>query len=156
MRRNLFGLIAAISLGAAVSAAQKPEDAGTTPARGDTIVVRGCVSGSLLKDLRQQKTEVLSGAETAVVYRLAGDKKLLQQIQKEHQNQVLDVTGILPPREAVPARRAARSSARRACSWAPANRPRRNHSSRQRIQFFASHLSNSSVRAVSRDHLIGR
>ena len=37
----------------------------------------------------------MSGAETAALYRLSGEKKLLQQMQKEHQNDVLDVTGRL-------------------------------------------------------------
>ena len=95
MRTPGLVLVAAITVGFNGSA-QKPESGGIPPSgKGDTIVVRGCVSGSLLKDLRAQKTEPITGSETAVVYRLAGDKKLLQAIQKEHQDQVLDVTGML-------------------------------------------------------------
>jgi len=96
MRTSALAFIAAIALGMSGSATQKPEDGGIPPSgKGDTVVVRGCVSGSLLKDLRAQKTEPLTGSETAVVYRLTGEKKLLQLIQKEHQDQVLDVTGVL-------------------------------------------------------------
>jgi hypothetical protein len=37
----------------------------------------------------------VTGSRTAVVYRMTGEKKLLQVIQKEHQDQVLDVSGVL-------------------------------------------------------------
>jgi hypothetical protein len=96
MRTSAIAVIAAVALGLNGVAAQKPEDGGIPPSgKGDTVVVRGCVSGSLLKDLRAQKTEPVTGSETAVVYRLTGEKKLLQVIQKEHQDQVLDVSGVL-------------------------------------------------------------
>lgn len=96
MRHIVGASIVAIAFSVSLSAAQQPEDAALPPSKkGDTLVVRGCVSGSLLKDLRGQKTDPVSGGETAVVYRLAGEKKLLQIIQKEHQNHVLDVTGVL-------------------------------------------------------------
>jgi hypothetical protein len=96
MRTSSVAVIVAIALELNGSAIQKPEDGGIPPSgKTDTLVVRGCVTGSLLKDLRAQKTEPLTGSETAVVYRLTGEKKLLQVIQKEHQDQVLDVTGVL-------------------------------------------------------------
>jgi len=96
MRNTISASIFAIVLGLTLSAAQKPEDGAMPPSKkGDTLVIRGCVSASLLKDLRAQKTDPVTGAETAVVYRLTGEKKLLQVIQKEHQGQVLDVTGVL-------------------------------------------------------------
>jgi len=88
--------IGAIAFAVSLTAAQKPDDGGVPPSKkGDTLVIRGCVSGSLLKDLRGQKTDPVSGGETAVAYRLSGEKKLLQSIQKEHQDQVLDVSGVL-------------------------------------------------------------
>jgi hypothetical protein len=95
MRTSAIAVIAAIALGLNAVAAQKPEDGGIPPSGKGTVVVRGCVSGSLLKDLRAHKTEPVTGSETAVVYRLTGEKKLLQVIQKEHQDQVLDVSGVL-------------------------------------------------------------
>lgn len=97
MRTGSLGLIVAIAFGLVVPAAQKPEDRPpAAPGNEDITVVRGCVSGSLLRDLRAQKADPLSGAETAVVYRLTGDKKLLQQLQKDHQHKVVDVMGRLP------------------------------------------------------------
>jgi len=96
MRNAIAASIMMIAAGICAYAAQKPEEGAVPPSKkGETLVIRGCVSGSLLKDLRAQKTEAVTGAETAVVYRLTGEKKLLQIIQKEHQDQVLDVTGVL-------------------------------------------------------------
>lgn len=95
MRISGLGCIVAIVL--AGPAGQKPEERPVlAPGNEDIVVVRGCVSGSVLRDLRTRKTDASSGAETAAVYRLSGDKKLIQQMQKEHQNKVLDVTGRLP------------------------------------------------------------
>jgi hypothetical protein len=102
MQGTALAFIVAFALGMSMGA-QKPEDGGIPPSgKGDAVVVRGCVSGSLLKDLRAQKTEPVTGSETAVVYRLAGEKKLLQAIQKEHQGQVLDVSGVLASNPASP------------------------------------------------------
>jgi hypothetical protein len=97
MSSNGIGLVVAIALSFGVSlSAQKPETGPDAPSKkGDTIVVQGCVSGPLLKDLRHQKSEQLTKAETSLVYRLVGDKKLLKIIQKEHQDQVLEVTGLI-------------------------------------------------------------
>jgi hypothetical protein len=95
MRTLIGASILAIGAVVNLSAAQKPEDGSLAGSKkGDPIVIQGCVSGSLLKDLRHQKTEAVTGAETAVVYRLIGEKKLLRIIQKEHQDQVLEVIGV--------------------------------------------------------------
>jgi hypothetical protein len=95
VRMSGLGCIVAIVL--AVPAGQKPEERPVpAPGNEDIVVVRGCVSGSVLRDLRARKTDASSGAETAAVYRLSGDKQLVQQMRKEHQNKVLDVTGRLP------------------------------------------------------------
>lgn len=88
--------IAAVALWLNGVAAQKPEDGGIPPSgKGDTVVVRDCVSGSLLKDLRAQKNR--AGDRIPDRGRLSDDRreKLLQVIQKEHQDQVLDVSGVL-------------------------------------------------------------
>jgi hypothetical protein len=103
MKTTALALATVLTLAFNASATQKPEGGEIPPSgKGDTVVVRGCVSGSLLKDLRTQKTDAVTGSETAVVYRLTGEKKLLQAIQKEHQDQVLDVTGVLASNPASP------------------------------------------------------
>lgn len=151
MRNIISASIVAIVLGLSLSASQKPEDGAIPPSKkGDTLVVRGCVSGSLLKDLRAQKTDPVTGGETAVVYRMTGEKKLLQIIQKEHQDQVLDVTGVLPPIRTSPARPAASKWAKPASSSASAARKHRCPRSLPRIHHFASPRSKSSGQAAPR------
>ena len=95
MDMSPVAVIAAIALGLSGSAAQTPDTGGRPPsAKHEAIVVRGCVSGPLLRELRVQKSHMPSEApETAVVYRLTGEKKLLQLIRKEHEDQLLDVAG---------------------------------------------------------------
>ena len=93
MQSGALGVAVAVAIEVAVFA-QTPDKPDMRNSRPDTIVVRGCVSGSLLTDLRERKTEALSGAETPMVYRLTGNKKQLQQMQKTP-GDVLDVTGIL-------------------------------------------------------------
>ncbi len=96
MRPVLCAAIIAVGFAVTLAAAQKPEDGALPSAKKeDTIVIHGCVSGSLLKDLRHQKSDKVTGAETSVVYRLIGEKKLLRIIQKEHQDQVLEVVGVV-------------------------------------------------------------
>lgn len=95
MDMSTVAVVAVIALGLSGSTGQTPDTAGRPPsAKGEAIVVRGCVSGSLLRELRVQKSHMPSeGSETAVVYRLTGEKKLLQLIRKEHEDQLLEVAG---------------------------------------------------------------
>src|SRR5689334_5907479 len=96
MRTLLYASILAIVSALTLSAAQKPEDGPLgNSKKGDTIIIQGCVSGPLLKDVRHQKSEGLTGAETSVVYKLVGEKKLVRLIQKEHQDQLLEITGVV-------------------------------------------------------------
>ena len=96
MPTSLHAFIFSLGVAVCLSAAQKPEDGALSRSKqGDTIVVQGCVSGWLLKDLRHQKTDPVTGAETSVVFRLIGERKLLRIIQKDHQDQVLEVTGVV-------------------------------------------------------------
>jgi hypothetical protein len=96
MRTLMSASLMAIGFALSVAATQKPEDGAFPREKNeDIIVIQGCVSGSLLKDLRHQKTEAVSGAETSVVYKLVGEKKLVRIIQKEHQDQVLELTGVI-------------------------------------------------------------
>jgi hypothetical protein len=88
-------VIAAITLGLGGSTAQTPDTGGRPPsAKHEAIVIRGCVSGPLLRELRVQQSHMPSEKpETAVVYRLTGEKQLLQLIREEHEDQLLEVAG---------------------------------------------------------------
>ncbi len=95
MDMSPVAVIAAIALGLSGSAAQTPDTGGRPPsAKQEAIVVRGCVSGPLLRQLRVQESHMpAENPETAVVYRLTGEKKLIQLIRKEHEDQLLEVAG---------------------------------------------------------------
>lgn len=95
MHMNVVAIAAAVALGLIAPATQTPDVGGRPPsAKKEAIVIRGCVSGPLLRELRVQKSHMeVEPAETAVVYHLTGEKKLLQLIQKEHQDQLVEVAG---------------------------------------------------------------
>jgi hypothetical protein len=79
-------------------AAQDPEiPVKKGPAKkGDTVVIRGCVSGALLDDMDAKSIDTPTGlGGTAVTYRMTGDKKMLQILKKEHNGHVEMVTGVL-------------------------------------------------------------
>jgi hypothetical protein len=66
------------------------------PKRGDTVVAKGCLKGSVLE------TSDLSGSDGTsaglidlVTFRLTGDKKMLQQLKKEHDGHADVLTGEL-------------------------------------------------------------
>src|SRR4051794_34566034 len=96
MNATGLSITVAMALGLNGLAAQAPQDRPTpTPGKNDLVVVRGCMSGGMLRELRAQKTEGIYESETPAVYRLTGEKKLLQALEKEHKNEVLDVSGVL-------------------------------------------------------------
>jgi hypothetical protein len=77
--------LAALALVVVAFAPQdKPKEPSAEPKKGDTIVVKGCINGSLIQDDDRLRT-----------FRLTGPKDLLKQIRKEHDNHVDEVTGIL-------------------------------------------------------------
>jgi len=90
-------IMVAIALGLNGLAAQKPDVGEARPSgKGETVVIQGCVSGSLLRSLGERNPIRPDELQTADVYHLTGEKKLLQLIQKEHQDQLLEVTGASP------------------------------------------------------------
>jgi len=95
MDMSAASLVAAVALGLIAPAAQTPDVGGRPPsAKHEAIVVQGCVSGPLLRELRVQSSHMpTEKAATAVVYRLTGEKKMLQLIRKEHEDQLLEVAG---------------------------------------------------------------
>jgi hypothetical protein len=95
MKTTALALAAAVNLASNASATQTP-DVGAKPpsAKNQAVVVQGCVSGPLLRELRVQNSHMpMEKPATAVVYRLTGEKKMLQLIRKEHEDQLLEVSG---------------------------------------------------------------
>lgn len=92
-------ILLALALASATAlAAQDPEiPVKKGPAKkGDTVVIHGCVSSALLDDMDAKAIDTPTGlGGTAVTYRMTGDKKLLEQLKKEHNGHIETVTGVL-------------------------------------------------------------
>ena len=78
-----------VSGSALQTSAEKP------PQKGDRVVARGCLSGSVL---RATETTVVDGAGThtaAVDFRLTGKKDLLKDMRTKEDGRVVEITGVL-------------------------------------------------------------
>jgi len=76
-------------------AQEKPAEQPRELKRGDTIVVRGCITGGTVETSDAQANDSTGTHTGFVTYRLTGDKKALKQIKQEHDGHVDIVTGIL-------------------------------------------------------------
>lgn len=74
---------------------QDPAHEPKAPKRGDTVTVRGCLDGGVLESADTSTSDRSGNLHNAVVYRLTGDKKLLQQIKKEHAGHLDTLVGVL-------------------------------------------------------------
>ena len=76
----------------------KPDSEVKPPKPGDTVVARGCLSGGTL-DSSEVTGRDKKGNETRysefVTFRLTGDKKVLQEIRRDHSGHIDLVTGEL-------------------------------------------------------------
>jgi hypothetical protein len=74
---------------------QQEKSRAKTPQKGDTIVVKGCLRGSSLESTETGILNAESTMMTSLVYRLTGDKDTVKRMRKEHDGQLVEVTGIL-------------------------------------------------------------
>lgn len=89
--RALFILVA---LTAGVGAHQeRPVE--KPPKKGDTVIVRGCLSGPVLQSTDLKIVDRTTPIESAVVFRLTGAKDLLKQMRKDDDGKIVEVTGVL-------------------------------------------------------------
>lgn len=65
------------------------------PKRGDVIVTRGCVRGGVLESAELASPSAADRSAELVSYRLTGEKKLLEEIRKEHDRHADIITGEL-------------------------------------------------------------
>lgn len=84
-----------VLLFSAMVAQDKPGEQPKQLKRGDTIVVRGCITGGTVESSDAQANDSTGTYTGFVTYRLTGDKKALKQIKQEHDGHVDIVTGIL-------------------------------------------------------------
>ena len=96
--RGAFMLPAVLLLTAALGASGQETPPKKELSKGDTIAVRGCLSGSALAST---ETRILDGTDpkreraSNVTFRLTGDSSVLKQMRKDHDGKLVEVTGIL-------------------------------------------------------------
>jgi hypothetical protein len=78
-----------------VTPQEKPGEPQKEPKRGDTLVVRGCITGGTIESSDAETNDSTGTHRGFVTYRLTGDKKALKQIKQEHDGHVDILTGIL-------------------------------------------------------------
>ena len=62
--------------------------------KGDSIVVKGCLTGTALDATEASGLEAALG-EGRLRFRLTGDKKLLKSLREEHDRKIVEVRGVL-------------------------------------------------------------
>jgi hypothetical protein len=94
MRASIIAF-AVLLLTGVVTAIQQEKPADKPPRKGDRVLVRGCLDGSILEST---ETTVLDSTRTlasAVTFRLSGDKSLLKRMRQEENGKAVEITGIL-------------------------------------------------------------
>jgi hypothetical protein len=97
-------LVVALGVLATVPIQDNPEKA-RMPKKGDTVVVKGCLEGQLLRSVETSLLDESGRMATPLTYRLKGDRKLLHALRSEHDGRVVEVTGELKSTLPIPAGR---------------------------------------------------
>lgn len=97
MRRLCLTVLLLSLAVAAPATAQKPTDEkpDKAPVKGDEIVVRGCISGSMLQSFDTRRTDDAGKLTGAITYRLIGPRQVLRTLRNDHDKHLENVTGIL-------------------------------------------------------------
>jgi hypothetical protein len=95
--RALVSIAIAIMLSSAGLASQDSRKAKTAKS-GDTIVVTGCLRGSMLESSAVSLPDEDSPQPAAHTFQLKGKKDLLKDLRAKHDGQVVEVTGVLKSR----------------------------------------------------------
>jgi hypothetical protein len=99
LRPVSFGIaIAVVACLQASAVAQDPKEPSSkvkTPAKGDAVIVRGCLVGPTLESTDTVTTDETGQSSTPLTYRLKGDPKLLKRMREEYDGKRVDATGIL-------------------------------------------------------------
>src|SRR5688572_15389349 len=88
-----FFLLAATIAG--VDAVQQEGTLSRAPKKGETIVVKGCLTGQALQATDLGSGEVRESLSSEMTFRLTGDKTLLKQLKAGHDGNVVEVQGVL-------------------------------------------------------------
>ena len=98
MRRLLvtFLVIPLVAVVASAAQTDKPKP----PKKGDTVVIKGCLSGSAVEAAQMMRVDAEGEQRSeeqvpVLTYRLQGKKDLLKELRDKHDRMVVEVTGIL-------------------------------------------------------------
>jgi hypothetical protein len=91
----LSGFAVALTCSAVLAAGQDKAPKPKTPSKGDNVIVRGCVRGSVIESTETRLADDTGSAETALTYQLKGEKATLKTIRDTQQDQVVELTGVL-------------------------------------------------------------
>ena len=92
---RIAAVACAVALFATVGAAQQEKPETKLPEKGDTVIVKGCLHGTALESTETQRVDESGLLETSLTYRLTGKKDVLKQLRDEHNDTLVEVTGIL-------------------------------------------------------------
>lgn len=81
--------------GAAARAQQEKEAPASAMKKGDTVALKGCLTGAVLEVSDLGTTDMTGELSRGVTFRLTGDKKLLKQMRAEHDRKLVQVEGVL-------------------------------------------------------------
>ena len=85
----------AVAMSVGVSALQKENPTSRGPRKGDTVVVRGCLTGQALEATDLSWADATGLLSSGTTFRLTGDKSRLKQLRDEHDGKVVEVEGVL-------------------------------------------------------------
>jgi hypothetical protein len=82
-----------VAMTAVVSVQEKP--AGVVPKKGDAVVVRGCITSGTIQSNELELRDSTGLYSAFMTFRIAGDKKLVNSIKKEHEGHADVLIGTL-------------------------------------------------------------
>jgi hypothetical protein len=100
--------ICAVFAALPIAAPAHQEKASRPPKKGDAIVVRGCLNGSVLEALELAAKGDAAPLPAAVTFRLTGDKALMKKMREDADGKEVEVQGTLKsdlPQENAPGRK---------------------------------------------------
>ncbi len=89
----MHALVIALLAALVVPGQSKPSD--VVPKRGDTISVKGCISAGTIQSSETEMQDLSGAYPGFVTYRIAGNRKLVNPIKKEHDGHADVLTGTL-------------------------------------------------------------
>jgi hypothetical protein len=93
--RNVIRVCVFLVAMSSIVSAQKERDPAKGVKKGDTISVRGCLTGTALEATDLANLDTTGALASGLTFRLTGDKALVKQLRDKHDGKVVDVEGVL-------------------------------------------------------------